>query len=266
MAQILLIDDDPVLSRVITLALEAAGHQVQCYENARKAVRNFDKDRPDLIVTDIVMPEMDGLELLRKVRQLRPELAVLAMSGGGSFEPSAYLSIAESFGAAAVLSKPFRPAELVALVARLLRVTEHRGGCHCGNLRLTMRLTQAPEDVRLRACGCSFCRAHNTRTTSDPNGSVEVWADDWSLVEPYRFDSRTAEFLICRRCGVYIGAICETELGTRAVINTNSLADRARFTGCPAAVDHDAETPDDRIARRAANWTPAIIHRPEEVV
>ena len=80
---------------------------------------------------------------------------------------------------------------------------EHQGGCHCGNLRLSLRLSQAPEDTRLRACGCSFCRAHNTRTTSDPHESVEIWAEDWSLVEPYRFGSGTAEFLICRRCGVY---------------------------------------------------------------
>lgn len=142
----------------------------------------------------------------------------------------------------------------------------YRGGCHCGNLRLTMRLSQAPEDMRLRACTCSFCRAHATRTTSDPRGAVEVWAADWSLVERYRFGSGTAEFLICRRCGVYIGAVCETAAGSRAVINTNSLEDRARFTGSPAAVDHEGETLDDRLARRAGNWTPAIIHRSDTVV
>ena len=69
----------------------------------------------------------------------------------------------------------------------------------------------------MRGCGCSFCRAHNTRTTSDPNGSVEIRAADWSLVESYRFGTGTAEFLICKRCGVYIGAIGETASGARAV-------------------------------------------------
>ena len=93
-------------------------------------------------------------------------------------------------------------------------MTEHRGGCHCGNLRLSLRLSHPPEDTPLRACGCSFCRAHNTRTTSDPDGSVEIWAEDWSLVQSYRFGSGTADFLICRRCGVYIGAVCETESAT----------------------------------------------------
>jgi len=138
---------------------------------------------------------------------------------------------------------------------------EHRGGCHCGNLALHLRLSQAPEDTPLRACGCSFCRAHNTRTASDPRGSVEIWAEDWSLVEPYRFGYGTAEVLICRRCGVYIGAVCETTAGTRAVINTNCLDDRAAFIQQAVPVDHESEATEDRLARRAANWTPAHIRR-----
>ena len=142
---------------------------------------------------------------------------------------------------------------------------EHRGGCHCGNLRLRLRLTEPPEAVRLRACQCSFCRAHATRTASDPNGAVEVWAGDWSQVEPYRFGTGTAEFLICRRCGVYIGAFCDTPSGMRAVINTNALAERTRFAGAPTPYNHEGETPADRLARRTANWTPAVVHRPRAV-
>jgi hypothetical protein len=138
---------------------------------------------------------------------------------------------------------------------------EHRGGCHCDNLALRLRLPKAPEDTPLRACGCTFCRAHNTRTASDPSGSVEIWAEDWSRVEPYRFGSGTAEFLICRRCGVYIGAVCETTAGTCAVINTNCLDDRAVFTRQAIAVDHESEGTAERLARRGANWTPAHIRR-----
>ena len=138
---------------------------------------------------------------------------------------------------------------------------EHRGGCHCGNLRLTLRLSEPPEAVRLRACQCSFCRAHATRTTSDPNGAVEVWAEDWSLVEPYRFGTGTAEFLICRQCGVYIGAFCETESGARAVINTNALDDGPGSREIPTPYDHEDESVAERLARRAANWTPAVLHQ-----
>jgi hypothetical protein len=138
---------------------------------------------------------------------------------------------------------------------------EHRGGCHCGNLRVDLRLSQSPAETRLRACGCSFCRAHNTRTTSDPDGSADIRAADWSLVERYRFGTGTAEFLICKRCGVYIGAIGETASGARVVININCLDDRSAFTQRPDPVDHGGEPTGDRLARRAANWTPATIHR-----
>jgi CheY-like chemotaxis protein len=120
MAHILVIDDDPVLRRVVTLALEAVGHSVLRCENGRKAVAYLEHDHADLLITDIVMPEMDGVETLRAARQLDPDLPILAISGGGSFDPKDYLGIAQAFGATAILSKPFRPAELVELVSELL--------------------------------------------------------------------------------------------------------------------------------------------------
>jgi hypothetical protein len=127
-------------------------------------------------------------------------------------------------------------------------MAEHPGGCHCGNLRLTLRLSQAPGDVRLRACGCSFCRAHNTRTASDPYGAVDIWADDWSLVERYRFGTGT-------------GAVGDTASGTRAVINTNCrmIALTLPISRTPPITNGEAT--EDRLTRRAANWTPATLHR-----
>jgi hypothetical protein len=138
---------------------------------------------------------------------------------------------------------------------------EHTGGCHCGNLRIRLTLSKAPTEVALRACACSFCRAHGTRTVSDPDGRFEVWADDWSRVAPYRFGTRTADYLVCRSCGVYVGAVCDTGAGLRAVANTNALQQRDAFTQAPARPDHDGETTAARLARRAANWTPAVLHR-----
>ncbi len=120
MAHILVIDDDPVLRRVITLALEGAGHSVLRCENGRKAIEHLAHGPADLLVTDVIMPEMDGVETVRAARRLRPELPILAISGGGSGDPADYLGIARVFGATAVLAKPFRPAELVELVAKLL--------------------------------------------------------------------------------------------------------------------------------------------------
>ena len=136
---------------------------------------------------------------------------------------------------------------------------EHKGGCHCGTLMLRLRLTRPPEQNATRACSCSFCRGHATRTVSDPAGQVEITARDPAGVTRYRFGTGTADFLLCKTCGIYIGAVCDTPDGPRAVINTNSLDDRALFTREPARTVHDNETAQARMARRAANWTPAVL-------
>ncbi|HTV90498.1 MAG TPA: response regulator [Stellaceae bacterium] len=120
MAHILVIDDDAVLRRVITLALEAAGHTVLRCENGRKGIDFLVREHTDLLITDIVMPEMDGVETVRAARQLQPHLPILAISGGGSFDPEGYLGVARVFGADAVLSKPFRPVDLVDKVTEML--------------------------------------------------------------------------------------------------------------------------------------------------
>jgi hypothetical protein len=137
---------------------------------------------------------------------------------------------------------------------------EHEGGCHCGNLRLRLSLTRPAAENATRSCTCSFCRAHATRTVSDPLGQIEIWASDRARVERYRFGSGTADYLVCRTCGVYIGAVCQTDQGLRAVTNVNSLADRAAFPAASSFPDHDQEPVDARLARRGANWTPAVMH------
>jgi hypothetical protein len=135
------------------------------------------------------------------------------------------------------------------------------GGCHCGNIHVRLRLTKLPEDNSLRACTCSFCRSHNPRMLSDPEGSFEVRADDWSQVERYRFGTRTCDFLICRRCGVFIAAIAEMGEGmrARAVVNVNCVDDRGRFTSDPTMHEFQGESIDSRSSRRAANWMPVVV-------
>jgi hypothetical protein len=85
---------------------------------------------------------------------------------------------------------------------------------------------------------------------SDPEGSFEVRADDWSVVERYRFGTRTCDFLICSRCGVFIAAVAGADEGTRAVV----------FTSVPTMHEFQGETIDNRLPRRAANWMPAVLH------
>jgi hypothetical protein len=139
---------------------------------------------------------------------------------------------------------------------------DHEGGCHCGNLRVQLRLSKPAAEQRLRSCACSFCRAHATRTVSDPQGHAAIQTKDWALVERYRFGSQTADYLICRRCGVYIGAVCKVETGFRAVINTRCLVDRDAFDQPAEQPDYDDEGVAARLARRATNWMPVEIHFP----
>jgi hypothetical protein len=136
----------------------------------------------------------------------------------------------------------------------------HSGGCHCGNIAVSLRLSVAASHAPLRACACSFCRAHATRTIADRKGLVQLRAADWSLVERYQFGSRTADYIVCRRCGIYVAAVCRTASGLRAVVNVNCMSDRAAFTQPPAAPDYDGETTAARLDRRAANWMPATVH------
>ncbi len=135
----------------------------------------------------------------------------------------------------------------------------HVGGCHCQNLSVKLRLSKPPAEMPLRSCSCAFCRSHGTRTLSDRNGDVEITAGDWTEVERYQFGSRTADYLLCRRCGVDVGAVCETGSGLRAVLNVNCLDDRAAFTQTPAASDYDGEATDARLDRRSMNWMPAVV-------
>lgn len=139
---------------------------------------------------------------------------------------------------------------------------EHTGSCHCGNLHVRIHLTRAPQDTPIRSCACSFCQAHGTRTVSDPDGDAMITADDWTLVQRYRFGTRTADYLLCRRCGVYVGAVCDSPAGQRAVINTRCLQDSAAFTRKALRPDYDQEAAPARIARRSATWMPVTVSWP----
>jgi hypothetical protein len=132
-----------------------------------------------------------------------------------------------------------------------------RGGCHCGALEIALALSRPPEETTVRACACSFCRAHDARTATDPAGLVVLRARDPAVVARYRFGLGTADFLVCRRCGVYVAAIIDADEGPRATVNVNALADAARFTREAASVDYGGETAEARRGRRAAAWTPA---------
>ena len=133
------------------------------------------------------------------------------------------------------------------------------GSCHCGNLSLTLETAKPPAAFSVRACGCSFCRRHQTRTIADPAGKVAIAARDPARLSRYRFGLKTTDFLVCRDCGVYLGAVCRDADGAWALINTPVLAARAEFAQPATPTDHDAETEAARRARRKSTWTPVTF-------
>jgi DNA-binding response OmpR family regulator len=117
--KIIVIDDDRRFLRAIRRTLKASGFVVIISEDGRPAIAHIAREVPDLLITDIFMPEMEGLETIRRARAVSSTLPIIAISGG-SIIGAHYLHVARLFGASATLAKPFRPAELIGLIARLL--------------------------------------------------------------------------------------------------------------------------------------------------
>ncbi len=107
------------------LALKHAGYETIEATGGRAALALLANAEPDLIITDMVMPEMDGVELIMTLRKIRPKLPVIAMSGGGRVGPESYLRIARAGGAAKSLTKPFETPELLAAVQELIGPAAH---------------------------------------------------------------------------------------------------------------------------------------------
>jgi hypothetical protein len=136
-----------------------------------------------------------------------------------------------------------------------------KGGCHCGNVELTFATDQAPEAFSIRACQCSFCTRHGARTATDRKGRLEIWVRSPAELNRYQFALKTAEFFVCKRCGVYLAAVLTTPEGTcYATVNINALDARQRFTQQPLAVDYEGENAERRITRRKQSWTPTVVH------
>jgi DNA-binding response OmpR family regulator len=118
--KILLIDDDETIRAVLSLTLERAGHTVILAGDGREGLRYLEQNSVDLVVTDIVMPETEGMELIQRLRTTRPHLKIIVMSGGGRLRDTSYLESATLLGANYALTKPFGGALLLAAVEAVL--------------------------------------------------------------------------------------------------------------------------------------------------
>jgi len=124
MPKILAIEDDTSFRSVLMQMLLKAGYEVMEASNGDQAIKVCPGFKPDLVLTDIIMPDKEGLETIREMLVLCPEIKIIAMSGGGRIGPDSYLPLAKMFGAKATLQKPFMRDELLATIEQVLNMPD----------------------------------------------------------------------------------------------------------------------------------------------
>lgn len=120
MAHILLIDDDPGIRDSLTLMLRTAGHTIESAANGRVGLELATRTPFELVITDVLMPEMDGAEAVRALRALPQPPKILVMTGGAVLGAD-LMALAGDYGVDASIAKPFRPKELFAVIDRVLK-------------------------------------------------------------------------------------------------------------------------------------------------
>ena len=120
MARILIIDDDTALRRTMRKVVERMGHMAEEAEDGAMGLRLFRDGSYDLVVTDLLMPEKEGIETIMELREEAPEVKILAVSGGMTLDRTGPLEDAEALGADASLPKPFGVEDFMAAVESLL--------------------------------------------------------------------------------------------------------------------------------------------------
>ena len=120
MPGVLLVEDDKELREMLKLSLLRRGITVLEAENGKDAIVHFKPLLTDLVVTDLIMPEEDGLKVVIKLKELKPSIKIIAISGGGKVGPGSYLNLAKALGADAIYSKPFSVNDLISKIEQLL--------------------------------------------------------------------------------------------------------------------------------------------------
>ena len=120
MQKILVIDDNVVVRNTIVQLLEGEGYQVVSAEDGRRGLNVFRAEKPDLVITDIIMPEKEGIETIRDIRDACPNAKIIAISGGGRIGNTDFLRIARQLGASDVISKPLDPDHFISIIRERL--------------------------------------------------------------------------------------------------------------------------------------------------
>jgi len=128
MARILVIEDDTQLRELLCLFLRREGMDAVGADSGRTGLASFRREGADLVVTDIVMPDVEGIETIREIRRIDPSVPVIACSGGGRIGPESYLDLALRMGASRIFEKPLQLSGLLAAVRELLDGSAAGGG------------------------------------------------------------------------------------------------------------------------------------------
>ncbi len=120
MKQILLIDDDAAARFLVSDILQEQGYSVTTADNGKEGLLLLDQESPDLVITDIIMPDMDGIEVIMQLKRSYPDGKIIALSAGGSISSDKYLDLAKGLGAQKVLTKPVDHQVLIDTVRELI--------------------------------------------------------------------------------------------------------------------------------------------------
>ncbi len=120
MPGVLIVEDDKELREMLKMSLLRRNFTVLEAENGKAAITHFKPLLTDLVITDLIMPEEDGLKVVIKLRELKPSIKIIAISGGGKVGPGSYLNLAKALGADAIYSKPFSINDLISKIEQLL--------------------------------------------------------------------------------------------------------------------------------------------------
>jgi DNA-binding response OmpR family regulator len=125
MPGILIVEDEKDLKEILKISLLKRNFTIFEANNGKEAISHFKPALTDLVITDLIMPEEDGLKVIIKLREMKPSIKIIAISGGGKAGPGNYLNLAKALGADAVYSKPFSINEIVARVEEFVNVGQN---------------------------------------------------------------------------------------------------------------------------------------------
>ena len=120
MPKILIIDDDNQFRKMLYQTLEKAGYTVSEATNGTKGIASFEQAPADLVITDILMPDKEGIETIMEIRRMAPDIKIIAVSGGGRIGSDSYLDLARKLGAIETFSKPIDRKKLVEVIGNVL--------------------------------------------------------------------------------------------------------------------------------------------------